>query len=148
MSRWHREAPAEAEGIAGTVVVLELPRGQMNRRIDDRVSRMVERGLLEEVRGLLEAGYDGDAPGMTGTGYREVIRYLGGEVTLEEAMEEIRANTRRYARRQITWFRNQLPASVLRVDATAPIEDQVRITLAAWSADAGARSVGRFEGGS
>ena len=143
LSRWHREAPAQAEGIAGTVVLLELPREEMDRRIDDRVTRMVERGLLEEVRGLLDAGYDGDAPGMTGTGYREAIRHLEGEITLEEAMEEIRVNTRRYARRQITWFRNQLPASVLRIDATAPIEDQVRMTLEAWSADGVAPSGGR-----
>lgn len=135
LSRWHREAPAETEAIGGTVVVLELPREEMDRRIDDRVSRMVERGLLEEVRGLLNAGYGADAPGMTGTGYREAIRHLEGEITLEEAMEEIRANTRRYARRQITWFRNQLPDSVLRIDATAPIAEQVRLTLKLWSAD-------------
>ena len=143
LSRWHREAPAEAEGIAGTVVVLELPREEMHRRIDDRVSRMVERGLLDEVRALLDAGYDANAPGMTGTGYREAIRHLEGEITLAEAMEEIRANTRRYARRQITWFRNQLPASARRIDATAPIEDQVRMTLEAWSAGSVARSGGR-----
>ncbi len=143
LSRWHREAPAEAEGIAGTVVVLELPREEMDRRIDDRVSRMVERGLLAEVRGLLDAGYNADTPGMTGTGYREAIRHLEGEITLEEAIEEIRANTRRYARRQITWFRNQLPASALRIDATTPIEYQVRMTLEAWSADSVARSGGR-----
>jgi len=135
LSRWHREAPAETEAIGGTVVVLELPREEMDRRIDDRVSRMVERGLLEEVRGLLNAGYGADAPGMTGTGYREAIRHLEGETTLEETMEEIRANTRRYARRQITWFRNQLPDSVLRIDATAPIAEQVRLTLKLWSAD-------------
>ena len=63
LSRWHREAPAEAEVIGGTVVVLELPREEMDRRIDDRVNRMVERGLLEEVRGLLNAGYGGDYGG-------------------------------------------------------------------------------------
>ena len=112
LSRWHREAPAEGEATAGTVVVLELPRKEMDRRIDDRVSRMVERGLLEEVRALLAAGYGCDAPGMTGTGYREAIRHLEGQITLEETMEEIRSNTRRYARRQVTWFRNQLPDSV------------------------------------
>jgi tRNA dimethylallyltransferase len=148
LSRWHREAPAEAEGIAGMVVVLDLPRAEIHRRIDDRVNRMVERGLLEEVRGLLDAGYGGDTPGMTGTGYREVIRHLEGEITLEEAMEEIRANTRRYARRQITWFRNQLPASVLRVDATAPLEDQVRMTLDAWRTGGGAPYRGRGGGSS
>ena len=105
---------------------------------------MVERGLLQEVRGLLDAGYGSDAPGMTGTGYREAIRHLEGHITLEEAREEIRANTRRYARRQITWFRNQLPDSVPRIDATAPMEDQVRLTLEAWSADSVEGSEGRW----
>ena len=146
LSRWHREAPAEAEGIAGTVVVLDLPREEVRRRIDRRVSRMVERGLLEEVRGLLDAGYGSDAPGMTGTGYREVIRHLEGEITLEEAMEEIRASTRRYARRQVTWFRTQVPPSVLRIDAMLPLEQQVRMTLDVWSSGRREPSVDRLEG--
>ena len=143
LSRWHRESPAEAAGIAGTVVVLDLPREEAHRRIDHRVSDMVERGLLEEVRGLLDAGYGGDTPGMTGVGYREVIRHMEGEITLEEAMEEIRASTRRYARRQVTWFRTQLPASVLRIDATLPLEQQVHMTLDAWRAGSGEQPVGQ-----
>lgn len=147
LSRWHREAPAETEGIAGTVVVLDLPQEETHRRVDDRVSRMVKRGFVDEVRGLLNAGYSGDTPGMTGTGYREVIRHLEGEITLEEAMEQIRLNTRRYARRQITWFRNQLPPSVLRIDATAPLEDQVSVTLDAWRADGGVPVGGGSGGG-
>jgi len=96
---------------------------------------------------LLDAGYDQHAPGMTGTGYREAARHLAGEITLEEAMEQIRANTRRYSRRQITWFRNQLPASVPRIDATSPVEDQVRLTLEAWAA-AGASVAGPRGGAS
>lgn len=147
LSRWHRDAPADGEAIPGAVVLLELPREEMDRRIEDRVVRMVERGLLDEVRGLLDAGYDQHAPGMTGTGYREAARHLAGEITLEEAMEQIRANTRRYSRRQITWFRNQLPASVPRIDATSPVEDQVRLTLEAWAA-AGASVAGPRGGAS
>ena len=132
LSGWHRESPSDAEALPGVVVLLDLPREEIDRRIDARVTRMVDRGLLEEVRALLGAGYTPDAPGMTGTGYREMARHLLGKVTLEEAMEEIRGNTRRYARRQLTWFRNQLPDSVRLVDATNPVERQAQEVQEAW----------------
>lgn len=109
----------------------------MDRRIDERVSGMVERGLVEEVRRLLDAGYALDAPGMSGTGYREIASYLAGETTLEAAVEEIRHNTRKYARRQLTWFRHQLPGSAVRVDALEPVEAQTDQVLAAWEAAGG-----------
>jgi tRNA dimethylallyltransferase len=129
LSRWHREAPADGAGLPGVVVVLDLPREEMDRRIDDRVTRMVARGLVDEVRGLLDAGFDDGAPGMTGTGYREIAAHLRGESTLEEAMDRIRRNTRRYARRQLTWFRHQLPDSAIRVDAMRPLDEQVETVL-------------------
>ena len=132
LSWWHRAAPAEASGLPGVILVLDLPREEMHRRIDERVGGMVERGLVEEVRGLLAAGYREDAPGMTGTGYREIAAYLRGEVSLEGAVEEIRTNTRKYARRQLTWYRHQLPDSPVRVDATAPLDEQVDVVLAAF----------------
>jgi tRNA dimethylallyltransferase len=131
LSRWHREAPPEADGLPGVVLVLDLPREEMDRRIDDRVRSMVERGLVDEVEGLLAAGYTHEHPGMSGTGYREISAYLRGETTLDEAMDEIRRNTRRYARRQLTWFRNQLPDSATWIDATRPVKSQVKIALEA-----------------
>jgi tRNA dimethylallyltransferase len=131
LSRWHREAPEDGTGVPGLVVVLDLPRDETNRRIDDRVGRMVERGLVEEVRGLLEAGYGEQDPGMSGTGYPEITAFLGGELMLERAMDQIRRNTRRYARRQRTWFRNQLPESSVRIDATQPLPRQVEAVIAA-----------------
>ena len=131
MSRWHREAPPDGRGVPGIVMVLELPRDEMDRRIGKRVQRMVEEGLVKEVRRLVAEGYTVDDPGMSGTGYREIVRYLEGETELDEAMAEIAHRTRRYARRQLTWFRNQLPRSARPVDATLPLEDQVNAVLAA-----------------
>lgn len=125
LSRWHRDAPAEADGLPGLVVVLDLPRDEMDRRIDDRVSTMVERGLVEEVQRLLAAGYRDDDPGMSGTGYREISAHLRGDTTLDDAMQEIRRNTRRYARRQLTWFRNKLSPAAIWIDATRPVREQV-----------------------
>jgi tRNA dimethylallyltransferase len=112
--------------------VLDLPRDEIHRRIDERVGGMVERGLVEEVRGLLAAGYHEDTPGMTGTGYREIAAYLRGEVSLEGAVEGIRRSTRHYARRQLTWFRHQVPDSAVRIDASAPLDEQVEVALAAF----------------
>ena len=132
LSSWHRESPPDVATLTGLIIQLELPREEMDRRINDRVTYMVERGLVSEVRSLLEAGYTLDDPGMTATGYREIAHYLKGGQTLEEAMEEIRRNTRRYARRQLTWFRNQLPPSVCMIDATASIDVQAMAVFDAW----------------
>ena len=131
LSRWHLEAPPEADGLPGVVLVLDLPRDEMDRRIDDRVATMVERGLVDEVRALLEAGYVDADPGMSGTGYREISAYLRGDTTLDDAIEDIRRNTRRYARRQLTWYRNKLSDSCVRIDATLPLNEQVAIALQA-----------------
>lgn len=132
LSWWHRAAPPEGEGVDGLVVRLDVDREEMDRRIGVRVAHMVERGLVEEVRGLLDQGYGPEDPGMTGTGYREIARYLGGELSLEEAVEEIRRQTRRYARRQLTWYRNQLPEGTLTLDARRPVDDLADAVLEAW----------------
>jgi tRNA dimethylallyltransferase len=134
---WHTTAPPEAPGLPGTIVLLDLPRHEMDRRIDERVDGMLERGLVEEVRGLLAAGYAEDTPGMTGTGYREIAAHLRGEVSLEDALAQMRSATRQYARRQLTWFRHQLPAAAHRVDATAPVTEQVEATIAAYEGEGG-----------
>ena len=110
-----------------------MPVEVTNRSIDDRVARMVDRGLVEEVQALLDAGFVDSDPGMTGTGYREMTAYLRGETTLEGAMEDVRRSTRRYARRQRTWYRHQLPDHTVNIDATTSLEDQVAIALNAMA---------------
>jgi tRNA dimethylallyltransferase len=132
LSYWHRQAPTEGEALSGVVIVLDLPRDEMDRRIADRVARMADRGLVGEVRALLSAGFGPDAPGMTATGYREIVRYLDGTCTLDEALDMIRRRTRQYARRQLTWFRNQLPPSARVVSALLPVSEQARLALAVW----------------
>jgi tRNA dimethylallyltransferase len=132
LSWWHRAAPAEADGLPGVIVVLDLPRDEMDRRIDARVASMVAEGFVEEVRGLLAAGFDETAPGMTGTGYREIAAHVRGEVSLEGALEAVRASTRQFARRQLTWFRHQLPEGAVRLDASAPAGELAEQALAAF----------------
>ncbi len=137
LSAWHREAPPDGAPVPGVVVLLELPRAEMDRRIEARAARMVREGLLEEVRALLARGFGPADPGMTGTGYREAAAHLEGRTALEETVLEIARSTRRYARRQLTWFRNQLPADTRTIDATAPLEAQVAEVLEAWRVGGG-----------
>lgn len=132
LSHWHRVAEAEHPGIPCLVVVLHLDREELDRRIDARVDRMVERGFLQEVQELLDAGYSPDDPGMSGTGYREVAAHLRGELSLAEALERMRIQTRQYARRQMTWFRTQLPDAVVDLQADRPLEEKVEVIADAW----------------
>lgn len=132
LSEWHARAEDDGPAIPALVAVLELDRDELDRRIDARVGRMVERGFVAEVRRLARAGFDEDCPGMTGTGYREVLAVLRGRMQLEEALEAMRRQTRQYARRQLTWFRNQLPDDALRIDGTLPTAQKVEIIADAW----------------
>lgn len=81
------------------------PRELLYERIDKRVDIMMNMGLVKEVSDLMEAGLDLTYNSMQGIGYKETVRYLTGEVTLEEATEDIKRESRRYAKRQLTWFR-------------------------------------------
>lgn len=83
---------------------LTLEREELYRRIDQRVDRMIEGGLVEEVRGLVERGYSYDLPAMSGLGYQQIGRYLRGEVSLEEAIQLIKHHTHRFVRHQYNWF--------------------------------------------
>jgi tRNA dimethylallyltransferase len=85
---------------------LNMPREVLYRRIEERVDRMVEAGLIEEVKGLLDQGYPRNCVAMQSFGYKELIDYLDGKRTLDEAIALLKQNTRRFAKRQLTWFRN------------------------------------------
>lgn len=134
---WHRHAGTEGPPLDGVTVVLDLPRERLDANIETRVAGMVERGLIQEVQELLRAGYAEDAPGMTGTGYREIAGHIRGHLPLDEALAEMTRQTRRYSRRQLTWFRGQL-SDAPRVDATQPVEAQVEAVLTLWRRAAGA----------
>jgi tRNA dimethylallyltransferase len=85
-------------------VGLTRPREILYRRVDDRVDAMIEAGLVEEVRRLVEAGYGWELPAMSGLGYRQMGAHLRGEASLEEVVEEIKRETRRFIRHQYNWF--------------------------------------------
>jgi len=86
-------------------VGLTMDRAALYQRIDQRIDGMIERGLIEEVRGLVEQGYGYELPAMSGLGYRQIGCYLRGEISLEEAIRLIKRDTRRFVRQQYNWFR-------------------------------------------
>lgn len=87
------------------IIVLNRDREILYNRINKRVDIMMESGLIEEVKKLLSMGYDKNLISMQGIGYKEIIKYLEVEYTLDEAVEIIKRDSRRYAKRQITWFK-------------------------------------------
>jgi tRNA dimethylallyltransferase len=84
---------------------INVPREELYQRINVRVDKMIDRGLVEEVKGLMRQKYNWELPSMSGVGYRQFRPYLEGNISLEEAINNLKRDTRRYARRQMTWFR-------------------------------------------
>jgi tRNA dimethylallyltransferase len=89
--------------------VIEPDREALYANCDLRVAQMVEAGALDEVRTLVTRGLDPALPAMKAVGVREFAAHLAGEATLTTAVEATRQATRNYAKRQLTWFRNQTP---------------------------------------
>lgn len=96
---------------------LTMPRALLYRRIEQRVETMLDQGFLEETRALLKKGYTPDSPGLQILGYRQLIRYLNGETGWEEAIGEIKQQTRHLAKRQLTWFRKDERINWLEIKA-------------------------------
>ncbi|MDP4979881.1 MAG: tRNA (adenosine(37)-N6)-dimethylallyltransferase MiaA, partial [Desulfobacterales bacterium] len=84
---------------------LDMDRQALYDRIDRRVDAMIDAGLLDEVRGLLSRGYGGDLKSMQSLGYRHMVAFTSGRLTWEEAVRTMKRDTRRFAKRQLTWFR-------------------------------------------
>ena len=109
LSDWQADTrPALAPG-SWRGVVLEPDRASLYERCDRRLEAMVEQGALDEARVLMARGLDPALPAMKAVGLRELAAHLRGEVSLEAAISAAQQETRRYAKRQLTWFRNQTP---------------------------------------
>ena len=96
--------------------VVTMDRQRLYQRIDQRVDRMMEEGLLREVQGLKDMGLDRSLVSMQGLGYRQLLDYLDGLCTLPEAVERIKTETRHFAKRQLTWFRREPEARWLQLE--------------------------------
>jgi tRNA dimethylallyltransferase len=136
-ARWSerlREAGSWSSGVErypSLKVVLDLPREVLAARLDARVDGFFARGLVAEVRDLLASGIPGTANAFKAIGYREVVRALAEGIDPASVVEEVRRATRRYAKRQRTWFRGERDA--LRLDGSPGVEATVRTILECWS---------------
>ena len=129
---WWQVAARAASGVNPWYVHLTAPRAVLQQRIANRAEEMVRRGLIEEVASVLAEGHAAHAPGLDGIGIREAVEYLQGRRPRETVAEAITIDTRRYAKRQETWFRHQLSGPVLMLDATRPAEKLAAEIAAAW----------------
>lgn len=84
---------------------IQRPREEIYERINKRVDQQENAGLIDEVKALVEKGYDESLPSMTSLGVKEIIPYIEGEMPLEDCLEILKRNTRRYAKRQMTWLK-------------------------------------------
>ena len=109
------------------VASLTMDRALLYARIEKRVDQMIEQGLIEEVRGLLDSGVPADCQAMKAIGYKEIVPYIRGDASWEETDYLLKLNTRHYAKRQLTWMRRE--EDVLWVDA---LRDDAYQTLENW----------------
>lgn len=108
----HYARQSKAAPFAYRIFILSAQRQQLYERIDQRVDTMLRDGLIAEVERLIAAGYRHQLDALRTLGYQEVIEYLDGKQDLETMRLKIQQNTRRYAKRQLTWFRNQYPEAI------------------------------------
>ena len=95
----------KAPPFSALIIGLTTDRAELYRRIDLRVDKMIEQGLVEEVKRLIDMGYDFHLPAMSGIGYKQIGMFLRGELTLAAAIQQIKYETHRLVRRQYNWFR-------------------------------------------
>jgi tRNA dimethylallyltransferase len=121
----HRFAAAEYEAL---MLGIEVSRARLYEAIERRFEAMIEVGLVDEVRALLAQGYNPDRPPLSAIGYREISAFVRGELELEKAVEAAKRESRRLAKRQLTWFRREpgivwIEAEQARERAVAALEE-------------------------
>lgn len=107
ISRWQEAHRFEEEPYQTLKIGLIMDRNLLYRKVEERVDGMMGEGLVEEVESLIRRGYGPELKSMQSLGYKEICSFLKGEIGLDEAVYLIKRNTKRYAKRQLTWFRRE-----------------------------------------
>lgn len=121
----------------GRVVALMREKEEVGRRINERAKRMIDAGLVDEVRSLLAEPEGLGREAGQAVGYAEIIAHLSGEMSLEDAIEQIKINTRRLAKHQRTWMRRMTNATRIEVAETSTVEELADRVIAAWGNESG-----------
>lgn len=112
LADWHVDDQGQAKRFETLSIALMPEREALYAACDDRFRQMLGRGALEEARRVAALGFDPSLPGMKALGLPEFLRHLRGEITLDEAIDRAQRATRRYAKRQMTWFRHQFVPNI------------------------------------
>ncbi|MCR4755470.1 MAG: tRNA (adenosine(37)-N6)-dimethylallyltransferase MiaA [Lachnospiraceae bacterium] len=104
---------------------IDMNRDRLYERINKRVDLMMDAGLIDEVRGLLAAGYGRDLNSMSSIGYKEICSYLADECELDKAVYDIKLNSRHYAKRQLTWLRREKDVHMIMRDLSTDAEERI-----------------------
>ncbi len=107
MSEWQKQHGFAKQRYPALLLGLTRPREELYRRIDNRVDEMMGCGFLAEVAALIDSGYGPELKPMQGLGYRRMAQHITGELGLAEAVQKTKTDTRRFAKRQLTWFRRE-----------------------------------------
>ena len=105
--------------------VLLKDRKNLYKKINERCEKMINSGMLEETKKVLDMGYRQDCYGLTGVGYKHIIKYFNKEISKEELIENFSQDTRQYAKRQITWFTKQPDINIIKIDDNMNVHDIV-----------------------
>jgi tRNA dimethylallyltransferase len=132
LSAFHQEQQAADSPYDALVFGLTMPREGLYRRIEERIDQQLAAGLLAEVQGLLARGFTDDLPAMKGLGYRQLAPCVRGEATLEEATALFKRDTRRFAKRQYTWFRRMAEVVWLDLEETGGEAGAAERITIAW----------------
>ncbi len=122
-SDWRPVSEVVLNGVS--LIGLQRASADLHRRINARVEAMFAGGLVEETRELLQRGLDRNRVAMQAIGYRQVVEHLHGERSLPETVELVKTKTRQFAKRQMTWFRRQLPVRWVPVEPQEDIESMI-----------------------
>ncbi len=125
----HQEMTKQIESRYNAVIFcIDHDREVLYERINRRVDIMINEGLLEEVRKIMDMGYTKELNSMKGIGYKEIMDYYNGECSLDEAIEAVKQGSRRYAKRQLTWFRRNPDVIMLKPETAK--EDAISMVSA------------------
>jgi tRNA dimethylallyltransferase len=132
ISSFHREHGLAEAPFEVLFIVITAPRPELYDRIARRTEAMFRQGLVDEVKSLIDRGYHRDLKSMRSIGYRETAALIDGEIDTAEAKNRIVTNTRRLAKRQLTWFRAQPGVVWAGIDQTERVD---RLVQDFWTAD-------------
>ena len=107
-------------------ICLQMDREQLYDRINQRSLDMIEAGFLDEIEALLRKGYSPDLKSMKSIGYRHMLKFLGGDCDLDEAIRQLQTDTRRYAKRQLTWFRADPEMAWMKPEDLSGIKSEIK----------------------